>query len=90
VFLDLYLSVDEVIARTDVEFTIENSIPDLCTVVGGGSGVMGSNIDLELLTPNMVSNVVAVLRALGVRGDTLLAFDGRKIRLDEYTDSGIA
>lgn len=84
VFLDIYLNRGEVIPRTDVEFAIEESLADVCAVAGGGSGVMGSNIDLELLHPDAVARVVGLLRALGVRGDTMLAFDGREMRLDEY------
>ena len=85
VFVDIYFSALETVARADVEALLEDRLPVGCEIVGAGVGDTGSNIDLEIPDRAAVAAIVDVLRLLGVRGDTLLAFSdtGAKVRLEE-------
>ena len=84
-FLDIYLHPDEPMARYDVEAALEERLPAGCEIVGG-IGQAGANIDLEIPDRNAAQVVADVLRSLGVRSDTVLAFSDtrEKVRLGEF------
>ena len=85
-FLDIYFRPEERVARDDVEAALEERLPPGCEVVGAGVGQTGSNIDLELPDRQPVAVVVEVLRSIGVRPDTILAFSDTRetIELGEF------
>ena len=84
-FVDVYIEGATNIARDELEDELENAIQGLGEVVGGGSGVKGVNVDLEIsdeiAETEIVERIKKVIQDLGIRNDAHLRIDGRLVEL---------
>jgi len=72
-------------ARDVIEDALEDALGDGAEVTGGGSGQMGSNIDLELAagfdSAAVLATVRTVLKGFKCPADTVIEVDGTRYRL---------
>jgi hypothetical protein len=73
-FLDIYFHSPLQIDRDEIEEALEDYLGERGEVVGGGSGIRGSNIDLEIegnAAPHL-EPIKQILRKLKVPRDTTI------------------
>jgi hypothetical protein len=82
-FVDVYMSASETVPRADVSDELEDRLPAGCEVVGAGSGMGVSNVDIEIPDRSMLPAIDGILQSLGLRGDTVLALSdtGERVQL---------
>jgi hypothetical protein len=74
------------VPRGDIEIELEKLLAGRGEVTGGGGGVTGGNIDLEIDSDDpgqVVEEVRQLLRTLGLPANTVVDVEGRRLRLYE-------
>jgi hypothetical protein len=74
------------VPRGDIEAELEKLLHGRGEVTGGGGGVTGGNIDLEIDSDDsgqVVDEVRQLLRTLGLPASTVLDVEGRRLGLYE-------
>ena len=77
-FITIYFFSKLSIGRSVIEDDLDEILGDNGEVIGGGSGVSGSNIDIEIYegsASNFIEPIKAVLQDIEVPNDTVIVID---------------
>ena len=80
----VYIGVGSTSSRDEIEEAIDEILDGRGEVTGGGSGVNGSNIDIEIFDDNDtkgIQEVKAVLRSFNLPSDTTIVINGERSNL---------
>ncbi len=83
--LFIYFPISFQEARDELEDSIQDFLGDRGEVTGGGAGVSGSNIDLEIFEEEqaVLNGIRKLLRSLGAPPETTLILSGKKEALGD-------
>ncbi|MBR1854189.1 MAG: hypothetical protein IJ794_13780 [Lachnospiraceae bacterium] len=83
IFIYFQMKPDTNIDRNELEDAIDEFLDGKGEVTGGGAGIDGANIDVELFDEGIKGRLIERLRELPFAEDTYYVVDGVRTRLFE-------